>query len=92
MPSQSDHVRRDAQHAARSLIRIRIAQYLRRLDELAKGEIQQAIEEATAKGELVDGAALGALAANRALGTYGIESVKEAIESESSAPALEAGD
>ena len=44
MASLSDHVRRDAEHAARSEIRVHAARYLRRMDELAKAEIKDRIE------------------------------------------------
>ena len=90
MPAVSDHVRRDAQHAARQLIRIRISQYLRRLDDEAKSQIDQSIAEATREGKLVDGAVVGALAANSALSAYGIEALQGILEAEDTLPAVEA--
>lgn len=70
MPSLSDHTRRDAEHAARSLIRVEAMRYVRRMDELAKGQIKEAIEEATNSGEAIDGAELGRTAASAAIRAY----------------------
>jgi hypothetical protein len=70
MPSVSDHVRRDAEHAARSDIRVQISRFIRRMDEQAKAHIQYAIERAEASGEVVDGLAIGREAAARAIGSY----------------------
>lgn len=91
MPSQSDHVRRDAGHAARYLIRIRISQYLRRLDDEAKSYIEQAIADATREGKLVDGSVVGALAANNALSSYGIEPLRGMLEAGDDTEDLSAG-
>lgn len=88
MPSVSDHVRRDALHASRSLIRIRIGQYLRRMDDEARSDYEQQIAEATRKGEAIDGAALGAEAANRALTAYGFEQLRELVEADPAPAAL----
>lgn len=70
MPSLSDHTRRDAEHAARSDIRVTAMRYVRRMDELSKGHIKEQIEEATQKGEAIDGAELGKAAAALAIRAY----------------------
>ena len=70
MPHLSDHTRRDAEHAARSMVRVEVSRYVRRIDELAKTHIAEAIEEAQAKGDAVDGTELGKVAADRAIRTY----------------------
>lgn len=70
MPSVSDHVRRDAEHAARSLIRVQVMRYVRRMDEQAKAHIAAAIEAAETAGDPIDGTAIGEDAAARAIGTY----------------------
>lgn len=85
MPSLSDHTRRDAEHAARSLIRVEAMRYIRRMDELAKGQIKEAIEEATQAGEAIDGTELGKAAASHAIGAYiGAGEPQAAIESSAS--------
>lgn len=85
MSALSDHVRRDAEHAARSLIRIELARYTRRMDELAKSQVKEAIEEATQSGEAIDGTELGKAAALRVIGAYiGTGAPQPAIESETS--------
>lgn len=68
--SVSDHVRRDAEHAARSEIRVHIMRYVRRLDEQAKAHIADAIAAAEASGEPVDGLEIGRAAADRAIAIY----------------------
>ncbi len=70
MPSVSDHVRRDAEHAARMDIRVHIHRFIRRMDEQAKAHIAAAIEAAEASGDVVDGLAIGREAAARAVATY----------------------
>jgi hypothetical protein len=70
MPSLSDHTRRDAEHAARSLIRVEVMRYVRRMDELAKGHIKEAIEQATQEGNAIDGTDLGKTAATGAIRAY----------------------
>ena len=66
MASVSDHVRRDAEHAARSAIRVEVSRYIRRMDEVAKAHIKTAIE----RGEVPDGTELGREAGALAIGTY----------------------
>ena len=70
MASLSDHVRRDAEHAARSDIRVASMRYIRRMDELAKAQIKERIEAASQSGEAIDGLELGRAAAASALGAY----------------------
>ena len=66
----ADHVRRDAEHAARSDIRLHVHRFIRRMDGEAKAAIAAAIEEAEANGEPVDGLEIGRQAAARAIGRY----------------------
>lgn len=70
MSALTDHTRRDAEHAARSLIRVEVMRYVRRMDELAKGEIKEAIERATQEGTAIDGTDLGKAAATSAIAAY----------------------
>lgn len=70
MPPLSDHIRRDAEHAARALIGIELARYRRRMEEQAKGQIKETIEQATADGGVLDGTELGQAAAARAIRSY----------------------
>lgn len=70
MASASDHIRRDAEHAARMDIRVQIARFIRRMDEQAKAHIAEALAEAEATGASVDGLALGREAAALAIASY----------------------
>ena len=70
MSRTSDHLRRDAEHAARSDIRVQISRFIRRMDEQAKAHIAAAIESAEATGDVVDGLAIGREAAARAIASY----------------------
>lgn len=70
MPSGSDHTRRDAEHAARSDIRVQVMRYIRRMDEEAKAHIAEAIAKAEATGADVDGTSIGKDAAARAISVY----------------------
>ena len=70
MSRTSDHIRRDAEHAARSDIRVQIARFTRRMDEQAKANIAAAIESAEREGTVVDGLAIGREAAARAITDY----------------------
>jgi len=63
-------VRRDAEHAARSAIRVALARFTRRMDEQAKAAIKQAIETASREGAELDGTQLGREAADRAIADY----------------------
>jgi len=65
VPSLSDHVRRDAQHAARSDIRVAMMKFVRRLDEDAKAHIESANP-----AEVSDGEQLGREAAAKAIANY----------------------
>lgn len=44
--------------------------YVRRMDELAKGQIKEAIEQATQEGNAIDGTELGQAAASSAIRAY----------------------
>ena len=83
MPSLSDHTRRDAEHAARSAIRVAVARFTRRMDEQAKAAIKTAIETAARNGDEVDGTKLGREVADRAIADY--------ISVGEPTPALDAG-
>lgn len=89
MPARTDHDRRDAQHAARATIAIAMGRYIRRVTEEAYAHIE---ERATRDdgSEAIDWSAVGASAANQALGSYlNAGTPERAIEA---AAALEAGD
>lgn len=70
MPSLSDHTRRDAEHAARSAIRVAVARFTRRMDEQAKAAIKTAIESAAREGRELDGTKLGREVADQAIRDY----------------------
>jgi hypothetical protein len=70
MPSVSDHDRRDAWSAMRAEIRIQVSRYVRRMEETAKGIIQEELESATQNGEPVEGTQVGRVAAAHAIATY----------------------
>ena len=67
MPADSDHLRRDALHAARSEARIHVMKYLRRVDSDAKAYIENVL--ATREGAL-DGTEIGREAATAAARTW----------------------
>lgn len=70
MARLTDHDVRDAEHALRMEITLVIARYTRRMVELGKAFIQEAIEEANREGVIVDGTAIGRTAAARAAQDY----------------------
>lgn len=70
MSRPSDHIRRDAEHAARMDIRVHIHRFIRRMDEQAKAHIAAAIEAAESNGGIVDGLTIGREAARSAVATY----------------------
>jgi hypothetical protein len=70
VPSLSDHTRRDAEHAARMAISVELSRYKRRMEELAKSHIKEAIEEATNNGNAIDGTALGQAAGAQSISAY----------------------
>lgn len=67
MPADTDHIRRDALHAARSEVRILVSKYIRRLDAEAYAFVQSALTELD--GE-VDGTEIGRDAARAAIAKY----------------------
>lgn len=77
MPADTDHIRRDALHAARSIVRIEIAKYLRRLDAEAKADIEKHLAEL--EGE-VDGTSIGFSAARAALSRWGVSDPLDAVD------------
>lgn len=90
MASLSDHIRRDGEHAARVFIGVELARYRRRMEELAKAHVKEAIEDATTRGESVDGTELGKAAADLAIRAYiGGGEPQPAIDS-TAVPALDA--
>lgn len=81
MASVTDHIRRDAEDVLRHEIAVALNQYKRRVYEMGKAHIAEAIEEATRDGEAVDGIAIGRAAANQAIPSYiGTTSPQPAIE------------
>lgn len=66
MASVTDHTRRDAEHAARSAIRVEVSRYTRRMEEIAKAHIKSAIE----RGDVPDGTQLGNEAGLLAISAY----------------------
>ena len=77
MPAHSDHVRRDAEHAARSEVAIVLSKYVRRLNEEAKAHIAQKL----AAGQVTDGTQLGRDAAQAAVSSYlGLDDAQPAID------------
>ena len=58
------------------------------MDDEAKSDIEKAIAEATREGRAIDGSAIGAEAANRALAAYGFEKLLELLEADPAPPAL----
>lgn len=85
MPAHSDHIRRDAEHAARSDMMVEISKYIRRVHEAAKAHINESL--ANTEGT-IDGTSLGREAARVAITAYiGTAEVHDTIEA--GAPAIE---
>lgn len=70
MARLTDHDIRDAEHAMRSEITLIVARYVRRMSEMGKAHIQEAIEQAAATGGFVNGTEIGREAARRAAFPY----------------------
>jgi len=70
MARLSDHDVRDAEHALRMEIALTVGQYVRRMNEMGKAYIQEALEEASKNEEAVNGIAVGRAAAERATSDY----------------------
>ena len=81
LPANSDHIRRDAEHAARSAIRVDVSAILRRLDETAKAHVAERLANAN-PGEAIDGKKLGYEAAEVALAHYIVPELSEPIEAQ----------
>jgi len=70
MARLTDHDVRDAEHALRTEIALLVGQYTRRMGELGKAHVQEAIEEASRNGDHINGTAIGREAARRAAHAY----------------------
>lgn len=70
MARLSDHDLRDAEDALRAEIGLVVKRYIRRMLEMGKAHIQEAIEEANKNGDPVDGTSVGRQAAARAASDY----------------------
>ena len=70
MARLSDHDLRDAEHALRVELTLVVARYTRRMTEIGKAYIQEAIEQANKDGSLVNGTSIGREAASRAASSY----------------------
>lgn len=94
MARLSDHDVRDAEHALRAEIALIVGRYVRRMSELGKAYIQEAIEDAVREEAYVNGTAIGRAAARRAAGGYfhGLAGeIHEPVEGEAH-PAIETTD
>lgn len=79
MPANSDHIRRDAEHAARAEIALALGKFQRRILEEAKARISKELAERTVS----DGTALGREAVEASIHNYlGPDDVTPAIEAE----------
>lgn len=80
MAARSDHIRLDAEHAARLEIAKVLEKYKRRIYEDAKAHIARAITEAPA-GSIVDGTSVGEEAVSAVVAGYlGVGDAQPAIE------------
>lgn len=70
MARLTDHDVRDAEAALRCEISKLIGRYVRRMNEMGKAHIQEAIEEAARNGDHIDGTKIGEEAARRAAFPY----------------------
>ena len=89
MPANSDHIRRDAEHAARMEISILVSKFIRRMQEDAKAHISEAISSAGSRGEgVIDGTQIGRKAAETAISNYLGDSEPRKVVQAESRPAL----
>jgi hypothetical protein len=70
MARLTDHDVRDAEHAMRMELNLVTARYTRRMAELGKAYIQEAIEDAIKEGGEIDGTTIGRAAAERSARDY----------------------
>lgn len=70
MARLTDHDVRDAEHALRSELALLTARYVRRMAEMGKAHIQEAIEAAARDGVAINGTQIGREAAARAAFPY----------------------
>lgn len=68
MAANPDHIRRDAEHAARTEIAVFLAKFQRRMYEEAKAHIAEEISGGA--GGVLDGTHVGRTAASRAIAAY----------------------
>ena len=69
MAANPDHIRRDAEDAARAEIRVQFNRFIRRVYEEAKATIAKDIADAE-PGAVLDGTHIGRAAASRAFEAY----------------------
>ncbi len=67
LPSHSDHIKRDAEHAARNEISTCIGKFTRRMNEAAKAHIAVGVEDVTGEVDFEFGTELGRKAARKAI-------------------------
>lgn len=82
MAARTDHIRLDAEHAARLEISKAVQRYVRRMYEEAKADIAKQIADAPAGSEL-DGTRVGEEAVRRVIAGY--------LGAADASPAIEAG-
>ena len=84
MARLTDHDVRDAEHAARLACAEVLGKYQRRIAEMSKAYIMEAIEKHVESGEEgeIDGSAIGREAARRAIAPYFPHMVPMVIEAE----------
>lgn len=81
MARLTDHDVRDAEHAARLACSEVLGKYQRRIAEMSKALIQEAIERAAEEGnDDIDGAAIGREAAHAAIAPYFPDQVPKIID------------
>ena len=88
MARLTDHDVRDAEHALRMELALVVGRYVRRMTEMGKAYIQEAIEEAAKEGKIIDGSTVGREAAARAALDYfgGLAGKPTAVIEGSAAP------
>lgn len=70
MARLTDHDVRDAEDALRKELSLIVGRYMRRMLEMGKAHVQEALETAVKEGTNVDGTSLGRTAAERAAFPY----------------------
>ena len=92
MARLTDHDVRDAEDALRKELSLIVGRYMRRMLEMGKAHIQEALETAAKEGTNVEGTTLGRDAAARAAFPYfgGLAGSQHEVVVGSTAPALNA--